>query len=122
MNELGTFSVSLAGADVAKSRAFYEALGFGQSAGNFDENWLIMASGDTIIGLFQDMSDKNILTFNPGGAPDSTDPDFTDIRVVEKKLEDAGIELLTKVETESGPGHFVLQDPDGNSIMFDQHR
>ncbi len=122
MSDLGTFSVSLAVTDIHRSKAFYGALGFGQIGGDIDQGWLIMSSGATIIGLFQGMFDANVMTFNPGGAPDETDPDFTDIRVIEKRLQDAGIELASRVETESGPGYFTLEDPDGNQILFDQHR
>ena len=125
MSELGTFSVSLAVADIARSKAFYEAVGFAEIGGNFDENWVIMSSGSTVIGLFQGMFDKNIMTFNPGGAPGTPtwdEPEFTDVRAIEKRIQDAGIELLVKVDAESGPAHCVLEDPDGNQIMFDQHR
>lgn len=63
-----------------------------------------------VIGLFQGMFEENILTFNP-----------TDARAIESTLEQDGISILTKTQGDSGPTHFVLSDPDGNSIMFDQH-
>lgn len=122
MDELGSFSVSLNVADLAASMAFYETLGFGQIAGEIEQNWAILASGSTIIGLFQGMFPSNILTFNPGGAPGETDPDFTDIRDIQRRLLDAGLELGATVEADSGPGHFTVSDPDGNQILFDQHR
>ncbi|MEZ5342870.1 MAG: VOC family protein [Acidimicrobiales bacterium] len=122
MDELGSFSVSLNVADLGASMAFYQTLGFRQIAGEVEQNWAILASGSTIIGLFQGMFPTNILTFNPGGAPDETDPDFTDIRDIQKRLVEAGIELSTTVEGDRGPGHFMLSDPDGNQILFDQHR
>ena len=125
MSELGTFSVSLAVADIHRSKAFYEALGFAEVGGNIDENWIVLSSGSTVVGLFQGMFEKNIMTFNPGGTPRTPlweEPDFTDVRVIQQRIEDAGIELAVKAEGESGPAHCVLEDPDGNQIMFDQHR
>ena len=64
--DLGAFSVSLAVKDLAASKAFYEKFGFKPFAGNADQNWLILKNGDHVIGLFQGMFEKNILTFNPG--------------------------------------------------------
>ena len=64
--DLGNFSVSLAVKDIAASRAFYEKLGFTVFMGDQAKRWLIMKNGDHVIGLFQGMFDKNILTFNPG--------------------------------------------------------
>ena len=64
--ELGAFSVSLNVKDLEVSKSFYEKLGFQVFAGDAAQNWLIMKNGDHIIGLFQGMFEKNILTFNPG--------------------------------------------------------
>jgi hypothetical protein len=63
--ELGNFSVSLAVKDIALSRAFYEKLGFTVWGGDQEQNWLILKNGTTVIGLFQGMFERNILTFNP---------------------------------------------------------
>ncbi len=63
---LGAFSVSLSVKDIAASQAFYEKLGFEPIGGNAEENWLILRNGDHVIGLFQGMFERNILTFNPG--------------------------------------------------------
>ena len=64
--ELGAFSISLAVKDLEASRKFYEKFGFKAFAGDPSKNWLILKNGDHVIGLFQGMFDKNILTFNPG--------------------------------------------------------
>jgi catechol 2,3-dioxygenase-like lactoylglutathione lyase family enzyme len=65
--DLGNFSVSLAVKDLAASRAFYEKLGFTVFFGEASQHWLIMKNGPhAVIGLFQGMFEKNILTFNPG--------------------------------------------------------
>jgi catechol 2,3-dioxygenase-like lactoylglutathione lyase family enzyme len=64
--QLGAFSVSLTVKDIAASQAFYQKLGFQVFGGDAAHNWLILKNGDCIIGLFQGMFDKNILTFNPG--------------------------------------------------------
>ena len=121
--ELGAFSVSLAVKDIAASRSFYEKLGFSAIMGEEAQNWLIMKNGDHVIGLFQGMFDKNILTFNPGWNADSEQlPDFTDIRNIQQSLKSVGIEVGTEIDPQSsGPANFSVTDPDGNVILFDQH-
>ena len=64
--ELGAFSISLAVKDIQASRQFYEKFGFKAFVGDASKNWLILKNGDHVIGLFQGMFEKNILTFNPG--------------------------------------------------------
>ncbi|MEO1290650.1 MAG: VOC family protein [Chloroflexota bacterium] len=110
--KLGQFSVSLTVQDLKVSHAFYEKLGFEVIGGGEDQNYLILRSDEAVIGLFQGMFDKNIMTFNPSEV---------DVRVIQQNLKEAGIELTTEVETDSGIGHFTLLDPDGNPILFDQH-
>ncbi len=120
--KLGAFSVSLSVADLARSRQFYESLGFTQTGGDPAENWLIMRNGDAVIGLFHDMFEGNILTFNPGltQRAEPTD-DFTDVRDVQSRVRAAGIELTADTDPDAtGPAHIVLTDPDGNAIMVDQ--
>lgn len=121
--QLGAFSVSLAVKDIAASRSFYEKLGFSAIMGEEAQNWLIMKNGDHVIGLFQGMFDKNILTFNPGWNADSEQlPDFTDIRKIQQSLKSVGIEVGTEIDPQSsGPANFSVTDPDGNVILFDQH-
>lgn len=121
---LGQFSISLAVKDLDASRAFYEKLGFSVFGGNPEHHYLIMKQGPTLIGLFQGMFEKNILTFNPGWDADAQNVDpFTDVRVWQRQLKDAGLELLEEAdEAGSGPAFFTLQDPDGNPILVDQHR
>lgn len=122
--KLGAFSISLTVKDIKASQEFYEKLGFDAMGGVPDQNWLIMKNGDTVIGLFQGMFDSNIMTFNPGWdqAAQPID-DFDDVRVIQKSLKDAGIALDSEAdEATEGPAHFILKDPDGNVIMFDQHR
>lgn len=121
--ELGAFSISLAVKDIAASRAFYEKLGFGVFGGNQEQRWLIMKSGTTLVGLFQGMFDKNLLTFNPGWDSDAKlVAGFTDVREIQKHLKSGGIAVIEAVdETGKGPGHLVVEDPDGNRILIDQH-
>lgn len=120
---LGNFSVSLAVKDIAASRAFYEKLGFTVMGGEQEQNWLILRNGPAIIGLFQGMFERNLLTFNPGWDADgATLPDFTDVREIQRRLKAAGVELTTEAdESGSGPAHFTVVDPDGNPILVDQH-
>lgn len=122
--QLGAFSVSLAVKNVALSRAFYEKLGFSVTAGEQSQGWLIMKNGTTIIGLFQGMFDKNILTFNPGWDSNAQNlPQFTDIRDIQRQLQAQGVVLKKTADAgSSGPEHIILEDPDGNQIMLDQHR
>ncbi|UHQ24930.1 VOC family protein [Lysobacter sp. 5GHs7-4] len=121
--ELGAFSVSLAVKDLAASRSFYENLGFAGFAGDASQGWLILKNGSTVIGLFQGMFDKNLLTFNPGWDQSAKPlPSFTDVRDVQKALDAQGVEITTRADPDgSGPAHIILSDPDGNVIMLDQH-
>lgn len=121
--EIGAFSVSLAVKDIAASRAFYEKLGFTVFGGNQDQRWLIMKNGSTLIGLFQGMFEQNMLTFNPGWDSDAKPlAGFTDVRDIQKRLKASGVVPTTEAdETTTGPGHFVVEDPDGNVILIDQH-
>jgi len=120
---LGAFSVSLTVKDLAASRAFYEKLGFTVFAGEAKQNWLVLKNGTCVIGLFQGMFDKNILTFNPGWSQD-TKPlaTFEDVRALQKKFEEKGITLTTRADEKGkGPASFTCADPDGNPILIDQH-
>jgi catechol 2,3-dioxygenase-like lactoylglutathione lyase family enzyme len=121
--ELGAFSVSLAVKDIAASRAFYEKLGFVAFGGQIAQNWLILKNGSHVIGLFQGMFDKNILTFNPGWDQNAAKlPTFTDVRDLQRQLKAAGVTLVTEAdEATTGPASFVVNDPDGNPILVDQH-
>ena len=120
---LGAFSISLSVRDLATSRAFYETLGFTRFHGDADQGWLIMKNRDTVIGLFHGMFEGNLLTFNPGWDQDArnTDP-FVDVREIQARLREAGIEVGRRIETGEGPAEFTLTDPDGNVILIDQHR
>jgi lactoylglutathione lyase len=121
--QLGAFSVSLAVNDIKKSKEFYEKLGFRDFGGEIDQNWLIMKNGDVVIGLFQGMFEKNILTFNPGWDQNANEMDsFTDAREILEAVKEQGIDTMNEtVEGESGPASFVMVDPDGNPILIDQH-
>jgi len=121
--ELGAFSVSLSVKDIQASKTFYEHLGFNQFAGDISQNWLIMKNGVCVIGLFQGMFEKNILTFNPGwDANAQTLENFMDIRELQRRFKSKGLALNPETDEEaSGPGSFMLSDPDGNPILFDQH-
>jgi catechol 2,3-dioxygenase-like lactoylglutathione lyase family enzyme len=121
--ELGAFSVSLAVKDIEASRLFYEKLGFTVFAGDQSHNWLIMKNGEHAIGLFQGMFDKNILTFNPGWSSEAQPlTSFTDVRELQRQLKDGGVEIVSEAdENSTGPASFMIVDPDGNTILVDQH-
>ncbi len=120
---IGAFSVSLNVKDLQKSKNFYETLGFQVFAGDESQNWLIMRSENSTIGLFQGMFEQNIMTFNPGWDQNCNKLDnFKDVREIQSDLMNQGIEFSKTVEEgSSGPGSFVISDPDGNTILFDQH-
>ena len=122
--ELGAFSVSLAVKDIEASRVFYEKLGFTVFGGNQSQNWLILKNRDHVIGLFQGMFEKNILTFNPGWDNNAQPLDkFTDIRELQRKLKGLGVKMMSEAdESTTGPASFMIADPDGNTILVDQHR
>ena len=121
--ELGAFSVSLAVKDIGASKAFYKKLGFEEFGGDESQNWLILKNGDHVIGLFQGMFEKNTMTFNPGWNQEAQELEsFTDVRDLQRAVKENGIELLAEAdEDSSGPGSFMILDPDGNPILFDQH-
>ena len=121
--KLGAFSVSLSVKDLAASKSFYEKLGFSVFGGNAAQNWLIMKNEGHVIGLFQGMFENNILTFNPGWDQDAnTLSSFTDVREIQRELRARGIQFQTEAdESTSGPASLVLMDPDGNTILVDQH-
>jgi catechol 2,3-dioxygenase-like lactoylglutathione lyase family enzyme len=121
--QLGAFSVSLAVEDIAASRAFYEKLGFSEAGGKQEQNWLILRNGTTTIGLFQGMFEKNLLTFNPGWDAQARPlASFEDVRDLQRRLEAAGLEPVQRADEDStGPASLVLVDPDGNTVLLDQH-
>jgi lactoylglutathione lyase len=121
--DLGNFSVSLAVQDLEASRRFYAQLGFESYMGDASQGWLIVKNGDHIIGLFQGMFEKNTLTFNPGWDSDANALEsFTDIRDLQRELKAGGVAFVLEVdEAGSGPGSFIVVDPDGNPVLVDQH-
>ncbi len=121
--ELGAFSISLSVKDITVSKAFYENLGFTVFAGDLEKNYLIMKNGKALVGLFQGMFENNILTFNPGWDENAKTLDtFTDVRQIQQHLKSKNIALQSEAdETTSGPASLVVTDPDGNTILIDQH-
>jgi predicted enzyme related to lactoylglutathione lyase len=123
--KLGAFSISLAVKDIHVSCAFYEKLGFSKMGGDIEQKWLILKNTDgTIIGLFEGMFEKNMMTFNPGWDKDASElKDFDDIREIQKMLVSNGIAVNEPIdESSKGAAHFMIEDPDGNPILLDQHR
>jgi len=121
--KLGAFSISLSVKDINVSKEFYENLGFKVFAGEIAKNYLIMKNENSLIGLFQGMFENNILTFNPGWDTDANKlENFDDVRKIQRELKEKGTKLESEAdESTSGPASFVIFDPDGNSILIDQH-
>lgn len=122
--KLGAFSVSLSVKDLEASKAFYETLGFTAFAGDLEKNYLIMKNENALIGLFQGMFQGNILTFNPGWDENAQNlEEFDDVREIQKQLKENGLSVTPEAdETTNGPASFMITDPDGNVLLFDQHR
>lgn len=121
--KLGAFSISLSVKDIALSQAFYEKLGFVQFGGDLDQKWLVLKNGETVIGLFEGMFPKNMLTFNPGWDQNAQNVDnFDDVRDIQQALKAAGLALDSETDSKKGPASIMLTDPDGNPILIDQHR
>lgn len=122
--DLGAFSISLPVNDIVASKAFYEKLGFRIMEGKIEDGWLILKNNEHVIGLFQGMFEKPMLTFNPGWTQNGQNTDtYTDIRTLREELKRQGITLSKDdIQNESGPASLVLEDPDGNPILIDQHR
>lgn len=121
--QLGAFSISLGVKDLAASKTFYEKLGFESFGGAEEHNFLIMKNGDTIVGLFQGMFEGPMLTFNPGWDQNAAEVNpYTDVRDIKSTLRDSGVEITQEQGEDSGPGSFVVVDPDGYPILIDQHR
>ena len=122
--KLGVFSLSITVKDIKISKEFYENIGFTVFGGNMEQNWLIMKNGNAVIGLFQGMFDKNMLTFNPGWDENAnTLENFDDVRQIQKHIKSKGIKIETEeiAENTSGPASLMIIDPDGNPILIDQH-
>jgi predicted lactoylglutathione lyase len=121
--ELGAFSISLSVKDIKLSKSFYEKLGFQVFTGDVTQDWLIMKNGDHVIGLFQGMFEKNIMTFNPGWDKNANKLDeFTDVRDLQREIKKQGVKIESEAdENSSGPASFMIIDPDGNPILIDQH-
>lgn len=121
---LGAFSISLTVKDLEASKQFYEKLGFVSLGGDCGQGWTILKNGDHIIGLFEGMFEKNMLTFNPGWDQNAQNLDrFTDVRDLRDILASKGIKILSdNTQEPKGPGSIVIEDPDGNPILIDQHR
>lgn len=121
--KLGALSVSLSVKDINKSKEFYENLGFSVFGGHLENNYLIMKNGNALIGLFQGMFENNLITFNPGWDENAhkVEP-FDDVREIQKELKSKRIKLDQETdETTSGPASIAITDPDGNTILIDQH-
>lgn len=122
--KLGAFSISLSVQDLQASKAFYESLGFVAFAGNLEKNYFIMKNGNALVGMFHNMFEGNILTFNPGWNENAENlEEFHDIREIQQHLKSQGIQLISEADSNtSGPANFMVTDPDGNVLLFDQHR
>ncbi len=123
--KLGAFSISLTVEDLAASRGFYENLGFGVVGGDAEQGWLILRNPDAVtIGLFQGMFDRNLMTFNPGWDREARElPEFMDVREIQERLDERGVTVTSRADpATTGPASLMLEDPDGNQILIDQHR
>lgn len=120
---LGAFSISLNVKNIKKSYDFYQKLGFKIIGGNLEEKWLILKNNQAVIGLFEGMIEKNTLTFNPGWSQEGKNFDpYDDIRMIYQELNESIPNLQNGISQDAGPGYIIIEDPDGNPILIDQHR
>jgi catechol 2,3-dioxygenase-like lactoylglutathione lyase family enzyme len=121
--ELGSFTLCLLVKDIKSSKEFYEKLDFKQVSGKVEQKWVVLKNGNTKIGLFQGLIDKNLMTFNPGQTSDKeTLKDFDDVRALQRAFKERGIKLKTEAdEKTTGAASITFTDPDGNEILFDQY-
>jgi len=110
--------------DLKSSKEFYEKLGFTQLGCAMEQNYVIMKNGNALVGLFQGMFEGNVITFNPGWDENGKNiSKFDDVRVIQKHLKDNNIKLTLEADEKTkGPAFIMLNDPDGNAILIDQHR
>ena len=121
--QFGAFSISLAVKDIDASREFYAKFGFQVFGGVAARNWSILKNGDYVIGRFQGMFEKNLLTFNPGWVGNANAlAAFTDFCELQRQLKAQGVTLASEAdEHTTGPASFMAIDPDGNPVLVDQH-
>lgn len=88
------------------------------------KKYLILKNGNALIGLFQGLFEGNIVTFDPGWDESARNVEpFDDVRAIQRHLKQHGIPLVQAAdETTTGPASFIITDPDGNTILVDQHR
>jgi lactoylglutathione lyase len=69
------------------------------------------------------MFDENILTFNPSWNSDAQQlREFTDVRELQRQLKARGVNMILEAdESSTGPASFIIVNPDGNTILVDQH-
>ena len=72
-----------------------------------------MKNEDCIIGLFQGMFEKNMLTFNPGWNSNAEEVNpFKDVRQLQEELREKGIAFVSEADPESeGPPVSSLRIP-----------
>lgn len=121
--KLGAFSISLSVKNLQLSKEFYEKLGFTVFGGSMEANYLVMKNETTLIGLFHGMFEGNMLTFNPGWDHNAQElQSFDDVREIQQQLKTNGVSLAAETNADTkGPAYIVLNDPDGNPILIDQH-
>jgi catechol 2,3-dioxygenase-like lactoylglutathione lyase family enzyme len=122
-SKLGAFSMSLNVKDLKASIQFYENLGFKIFGGKIEANYVIMKNGNSLIGLFHGMFNNNIMTFNPGWDENANKIEpFDDIRKIQLHLKGKGVKFESEADVNTkGPASFIILDPDGNTILIDQH-
>jgi lactoylglutathione lyase len=121
-NRLGKFSLSLAVKSLEASCTFYQKLGFEPVAGD-GKKYQVLKNGDATLGLVQGLFERNILTFTPGWDNQRNKlSSFVDVRELHARAKAAGLETTAEAGLDgTGPGSFMLTDPDGNPVLIDQH-
>ena len=111
--ELGKHHIALNVKNLQTSKEFYLKMGFevDQRFSNIERRYLIMRNNQLIIGLYEGIIPRNTLTF-------TTD----NILILQKHLKEKGVPFILEAkENTQGPAHFLIVDPDGNPLFFEQH-
>lgn len=108
---LGWFELCLKVADITRSVAFYQKLGFRQTGGTIGEKCVVMQYGSCRLALYEGYLENNMLNFRGG-----------DVMEIAQLLEERGITARRPPsEDEEGNQSLLVQDPDGNEIYFVQN-
>lgn len=109
--DLGWLEVCLTVEDIAKSKEFYQTLGFEVVGGVETQGWLVLELNGARIALYQGHIPNNLLNFRGGKVFEIAD-----------YLKAKGLKMESDaVHENDGSDGATIHDPDGNVIYFNTH-